>query len=293
MRKLIPGLLAATAAALTLAANGVAANITVQIRATGFAPATLTVNHGDRVVFRNVDKVDHQVVSDTGSFASPILHANQAWATAALDTAGVFRYHDALYPRRLGKLTVKGPAPSVTAGLSAPIVVYGSPITISGAVNSGAANESVELTQQPWGQPSPTQLAIVKTGVGGTYSFIVTPSMYTTYLATWKNVASGSLVAQVAPKVRLLPGGNGFMKALVTAPTSMWHKHVALQRLSQFGQWVNVANLTLGELNGRLFQPKTYLPKGTSKIRVFLSINQAGNGLLAAHSGTQTVVKKG
>jgi hypothetical protein len=29
-----------------------------------------------------------------------------------------------------------------------------------------------------------------------------------------------------------------------------------------------------------------------SKIRVFLSINQAGNGLLSAHSGTQTIVRK-
>jgi hypothetical protein len=79
---------------------------------------------------------------------------------------------------------------------------------------------------------------------------------------------------------------------VVTAPISMWHKHVSLQRLSQFGQWVNIANLTLGQLNGRLFQPTAYLPKGPSKIRVFLSINQAGNGLLAAHSGTQAVVRK-
>ena len=31
------------------------------------------------------------------------------------------------------------------------------------------------------------------------------------------------------------------------------------------------------------------LPKGTSKIRVFLTVNQAGLGLLSAHSGTQIV----
>jgi hypothetical protein len=67
---------------------------------------------------------------------------------------------------------------------------------------------------------------------------------------------------------------------------------VSLQRLSQFGQWVNIANLTLGQLNGRLFKPAAYLPKGVSHIRVFLSINQAGNGLLAAHSGTQTIVRR-
>ena len=81
------------------------------------------------------------------------------------------------------------------------------------------------------------------------------------------------------------------MKAVLSSPVSMWHKHLSLQRLSQFGQWVNIANLTLGQLNGRLFKP--WLPaEGLSHIRVFLSINQAGNGLLAAHSGTQTIVKK-
>jgi len=82
------------------------------------------------------------------------------------------------------------------------------------------------------------------------------------------------------------------MKAQVTAPASMAGKHVSLQRLSSFGQWVNLANLTLGSLNGKLFKPAAYLPKGISHIRVFLSVNQAGLGLLSAHSGTQTVNKK-
>ena len=69
-------------------------------------------------------------------------------------------------------------------------------------------------------------------------------------------------------------------------------RHVLLQRLSAFGQWVNLASLTLGAQNGRVFQPVAYLPKGLSHIRVFLSVNQAGNGLLAAHSGTQTVRRR-
>ena len=187
---------------------------------------------------------------------------------------------------------VKGPPPAVTLALSLPIVNYGTQITLSGAVSSAAANESVELDQQPWGQASPTQLAIVKTGSGGAYSFTITPSIYTTYVARWKNVASGSVVAQVAPKIQLVPGGQGYMKAVVSSPVSLWHRHLYLQRLSQFGQWVNIAPLMLGQLNGRLFHPAAYLPKGVSHIRVFLSVNQAGNGLLAAHSGTQTIVRK-
>ena len=291
MPKIILSGLAAAAAALTLAAAGAAATVTIQIRSTGFSPSAVTIDHGDKVTFHNADTTDHQVVADNGSFASPILHANQSWTTT-LNTAGTFRYHDALHPRLTGKIVVKGPPPSVTLALSAPIVTYGSSTLLSGAISTGAANQSVEIDQQPWGQISPTQLVIVKTGSGGTFSYGVTPSLYTTYVARWNNVASASVVVQVAPKLRLIPGGGGYMKASVSAPVSMWHKHVFLQRLSTFGQWVNIAALVLGPQSGKLFRPVAYLPKGVSRIRVFLSVNQAGNGLLAATSGTQRIVRR-
>jgi len=292
MPRLVSGALAGLAGALVLAAAGSAATSTVQVKSTGFAPSSVTVNHGDKVTFKNVDKVDHQVVADNGSFASPILHANQAWTTNALTFAGTVRYHDALHPRLTGKVTVKGPPPAVSLALSVPIVFYGEPTTLSGIVSSGAANESVELDQQPWGQTSQTQIAIVKTGANGAYTYSLTPSIYTTYIARWKNVASASVVAQVSPKMHLVPGGGGYMKVAISSPVSLWHRHVYLQRLSSFGQWVNVAALTLGQQNGRLFQPAAYLPKGVSHIRVFLSVNQAGNGLLASHTGTQTIVRR-
>jgi plastocyanin len=288
MRSIVIG---ALAAALVGAAPAAAATVSVQITKSGFTPSTFTVNHGDKVTWHNADKVDHQVVADDGSFASPIIKPGQSW-TVTLNTAGTFRYHDALAPSLKGKVTVKGPPPSVALAVSQPIVTYGTQINVGGTVSTGAANESVEILAQPWGQPSPTQLAIVKTVAGGAFSYPATPSIYTTYTAHWKNLTSGPVVAQVAPKVRLLAGGNGYMKAVVTAPVSMWHRHVYLQRLSSFGQWVNIAALTLGQQNGRIFQSRAYVPKGTSHIRVYLSVNQAGNGLLAAHSGTQTVVKR-
>jgi plastocyanin len=286
--RIVAVMLATVAAALASAAMAGAATIGVQIKSTGFSPSSITVNHGDSVSWKNVDKVDHQVVADDGSFASPILHAGQSYSVT-LNRAGTFRYHDSFHPRLTGKVTVKGPPPSLTLALSQPIVDYGTDVTLSGAISTGQANQSVEIDAQPYGQASPVQLVVLKTGTSGTFSYTVTPSIYTTYVARWGKVASGTLLVQVAPKLRLLVGGNGYMKAVLTAPTSMAGKHVYLQRLSAFGQWVNVASLTLGSLNGRLFRPAAYLPKGVSHIRVFLSVNQAGNGLLAAHSGTQTV----
>ncbi|HSX21193.1 MAG TPA: cupredoxin domain-containing protein [Gaiellaceae bacterium] len=269
-------------------ATASAATVTVQIKSTGFSPSTLTINHGDRITWHNADTVDHQVVADNGAFASPILHRGQSWAVT-LNVAGIYKYHDALYPRRTGKVTVNGPPPSVTLALSLPIVNYGTQVTLSGAISTGAVGQSVEIDAQPYGQASPVQLVIVKTGVGGAYSYPVQPAIYTTYVARWGKVASGSVVVQVAPTMHLLPGENGYMRATISSPVSLWHKHVYLQRLSSLGQWVNIVALDLGSLNGRLFQPTAYLPKGVSHIRVFLSVNQAGNGLLAAHSGTQTI----
>lgn len=279
---------AAAAVGLGSVAAAFAATVTVQIKANGFSPSTLTINHDDKITWRNADKVNHQVVANDGSFASPILKPGQTW-TFTYTVAGTVGFHDALYPRLGGKLTVKGPPPSVALALSQPIVYYGTQVTLSGAISTGAANESVEIDALPYGAASAVQVAIVKTGVGGTYSYPVTPSIYTSYTARWNGVASGNVVAQVAPAMHLMPGGNGYMRASILSPVSLWHKHVYLQRLSSLGQWVNIAALDLGSLNGRLFKPIAYVPIGMSHIRVFLSVNQAGNGLLASHSGTQTI----
>jgi plastocyanin len=291
MRTLVTGALAAAATALTLAATASAATVSVQITKSGFTPSAFSIDHGDKVTWRNADRADHQVVADDGSFASPILKSGQSY-TATLSTAGTFRYHDGLAPSLRARVTVKGPPPSVALALSAPIVTYGTQINVGGTISTGAVNQSVEILAQPWGQTSQTQVAIVKTGPGGVFSYPVAPSIYTTYSARWNNISSATVVAQVEPKLRLLAGGQGYMKAVVSAPVSMWHRHVLLQRLSSFGQWVNIASLMLGEQNGRLFKPVGYLPRGVSRIRVFLSVNQAGTGLLSAHSGTQAVTRK-
>jgi hypothetical protein len=55
---------------------------------------------------------------------------------------------------------------------------------------------------------------------------------------------------------------------------------------------VNVAALQLGRGSGALFRPAPHLPRGASRIRVSLSVNQAGLGLLGAHSGTQLVRRR-
>jgi plastocyanin len=286
MRKLLAPVL--VAAALLVVGPAQAATISVGIKSTGFSPANVSLNHGDSITWKNNDKSNHQVVANDGSFASPILGPGKTY-THRFDNAGTFHYHDAIKTSLRGTVSVKGPPPSVTFGLDVPIVPFGSPITLSGQISTKKSGQNVAISAQEYGQPSPIALATVITGANGTFGYMTTPKQYTTYVATWNSVASAPIIAQVAPKVSLKPGLRGYMRAQVTGGRSFWHRHLYLQRLSQFGQWVNVAALTLGPQSGKVFKPTSYLPRGVSHIRVFLTVNQAGLGLLAAHSGSQTV----
>jgi len=73
MKRLLVVPVAVLAAVLVAVAAG-AATQTVQITKNGFTPQTATVNVGDTVTWHNADTVNHHVVADDGSFASPVLH---------------------------------------------------------------------------------------------------------------------------------------------------------------------------------------------------------------------------
>ena len=291
--RIVAAMLATVAASLALAATAGAATISVQIKSTGFSPGThldQPRRHG-HVEERRQDRPPggrrRRLVRVADPARGPVVHGD------AQPRAGSFRYHDSFHASHAGRVTVKGPPPSLTLALSAPIVDYGTAVD--------AHRRDLDRAGEPVGRD---RRAAVRPGVADPARRVKTGherhasrtrsrrrSTRRTSRAGTTPRAERSLV-QVAPKLRLLAGGNGYMKAVLTAPSSMAGKHVYLQRLSPFGQWVNLANLTLGARNGRLFKPVAYLPKGVSHIRVFLSVNQAGIGLLSAHSGTQTVVRR-
>ena len=113
------------------------------------------------------------------------------------------------------------------------------------------------------------------TGADGTFTFNVTPKILTTYRATWKTASSLPVQTAVAPSIsfgRL----NGFVTR-VYAGRSMARKQVQLQRFSSFGQWVTIKRVSL-DLNSRArFQ--AVLPVGANRLRIAMSVNQAGAGL--------------
>ena len=92
MKRLFMLPIAVLAAILVAVAAG-ASTQTVQVTKNGFTPQSATVNVGDTVTWHNADTADHQVVADDGSFASPVLHADQTYSHT-FNSAGTTKYHD-------------------------------------------------------------------------------------------------------------------------------------------------------------------------------------------------------
>jgi plastocyanin len=264
---------------LVLVAPATAATKVVSIKRSSFSPAIVSIVAGDSIRWRNDDTRDHQVVSTTGAFASPVLRPGRTY-TFRFDVAGTYRYRDALNPSVTGTIRVAGPPPGVTLSVTPPQLTFGTKATLSGQVNNGAAGENVQLSYQPYGQASEVVLATVITGAGGTFSYVVSPKILTTYRARWKTATSLQVSTAVAPAIsfgRL----NGFVTR-VYAGRSMARKQVQLQRLSRFGQWVTIKRVSL-DLNSRA-RFRALLPCGANRLRIAMSVNQAGVGYLGAFS---------
>jgi plastocyanin len=266
------------------------ATATVQIKRSSFRPATATIKTGDTVKWVNTDTQNHQVVSNNGSFVSPILGPGKSYSHR-FNAAGPYHYHDGLNAAVKGTIKVTGPPPAVTVGASLPIIVYGQQVVLSGTVSNGNANEKVTIYQQPYPQTSFAEMTTVLTAAGGAWNLVLTPSpkILTQFQARWNGRTSVTVGVQVRPRIRL-SYRNGRFATAVQSATSHAGRSVLAQRLSRFGQWVTVKKVRLGGRSTAVFRVK--LPKGKSRIRVAMSVNQAGAGYLAGYSPTITVRRR-
>jgi plastocyanin len=287
MRRLIA--LVPAALALATAGPALAATKAVQIKAAGFAPTKVEIATGDSVRWTNVDTVNHQVVSDAGLFASSILRPGQTY-TRTFNQGGTYRYHDGLKPTEKGAVVVKGPPPSVSILASTPVVTFGSGITLAGVVSTQQPNETVQVYAQPFGQASFALVATVLTGAGGGWSFATRPEVLTLYKARWGNRESVVATIGVAPSISLRKIGAWWVVKTVGA-RKFARRSVQVQRLNSFGQWVTLKRIALNSSGAQRF--KVTLPKGVNRLRIAMSVNQAGAGYLGAFSKTITYRKSG
>ena len=278
-------LLTVSAVALAAPGHAAAATANVSIVKAGFDPVRVTITATDSVTWTNRDTVNHQIVSDTGAFASPTLRPGQRY-TFTFRASGQYRYRDALEPTERGTIVVRGLPPAVSLAVNVPILVYGlGEIKLNGTVNSGQSGESVAIFAQEYGAPAPTQIATVQTTANGAFESQLHPTILTSYTARYKTATSQPVSVQVRPRVTLLPGKRAWFLARVQGRASYAGHWIYLQRKTQFGQWISIRRYALGALSGKLFR----VPRTRGTYRVFLTINQAGPGYLESWSGTQTV----
>jgi plastocyanin len=88
------------------AADGAANTVTISNFA--FAPATLAVAPGTRVVWSNKDDEPHTVMSADGgiTFKSPALDTDDSFAFT-FDKPGTYKYFCSIHPHMVGTIVVK------------------------------------------------------------------------------------------------------------------------------------------------------------------------------------------
>lgn len=279
MRKLILAF-AAVAALAVAGPAGAATTKTINIFGSGFSPKSATITEGDTVTWVNRDNTNHQILADKAQFVSAILKPKQTFSFT-FNAAGTYTYKDEVHPTLKGTIVVKGLPPTLTLAASSQFLVYGDKVTLTGIVSNHKGGEQVTIYYQPYPQPNLISLATVLTAADGSFSYIVTPQILTTYQATWKGAYATPTTVQVQPRLSL--GRNNGWIIHASGGRSFAGRAVQLQRLNTAtGQWVTLKKMLLNTKSSAKIEVK--LPKGLNQLRATMSVNQAGAGFLGAIS---------
>ena len=289
MRKLIMVPLAVAVLAIVASAPAVShATKTVSITRSAFVPNTVSILTGDSVTWTNSDTVNHQVISQSAGFASPVLKPGETFTHTYLAT-GKFGYKDALSTKTgNGSVTVANAPVNYTLSLasSATTITYGvGSVTLAGKLAPAKAGQQVTLNAQPLSDASAKALETTTTDASGAYSFTVSPSIHTTYSSVWQSgsdkAASPAVSVNVRPRVGLgLRSHRGVRftyLARVTADLSYQGRVVLVQRyVPAVGAWTTLKRAFLSSTSRAIFTLK--LRPRVSKLRVYLPASQAGVG---------------
>ena len=163
-------------------------------------------------------------------------------------------------------------------------VVSGRYVTLSGSVGSRQAGVNVTLLAQEFGASSFTTVGTVLTGGGGGWTYLAKPTIRTAYEASAEGGTSASVVVGVHPSVTLHLISKARFSTRVVARNSFAGHFVQLQRLSGT-RWVTIKRARLNASSLAMFRV-SLLPRGSSTIRIAMSVNQAGPGYLVGFSRT-------
>ncbi len=280
MRKVV---LAAIAFAVpAIGSTALAGSADVNVTGTGFSPATVAVQSGDSVTWKNTDSANHQV-DVAGSSCKLTLAAGQT-GSCAFPNAGTFAYNDPTATSFAGTVNVTPNARSVTIATSRNVGIFGDAMTLSGTISSKSAGQHVTVTATPASGPALNYP--VTTDANGNWSLQVQPRATTTYKATWDNAASKSLVVTLRPRLTFQKVGRHQYLVVVLAAHSMAGKQLDIARRVG-GTYVTYRHATITSIARTSTTSVAYfvtvVPSGTH-LRAFLPKNQVGNDYLDGHS---------
>jgi plastocyanin len=279
MRRLLPLLLAS--AALTAAAPGLTATVTVVISKAGIVPANVTAKQGDTITWTNSDTVAHQIVVKNYNCNLTIQPAQQGSCT--FTQSGKFTYSDPTQKgsKFKGSITIQAGPTSVTLQSSKKILIFGGSATLSGAVSTAQAGEKVTILSQPCGQNAFSQLASLTTTTGGAFSYVVKPTLNTKFQAKWK-AAAATVAVKVRPRVGLTRLSAGRFSVKVTAAMRFAGRYVVFQRYSSpLSRWVAVKRVYLRSTTGSaplIVTSAAFRAKVKARLRVRAFMPQAQVG---------------
>jgi hypothetical protein len=172
-------------------------------------------------------------------------------------------------------------SPAVTLQAAALKVVHGGTVMLSGTVSTFTPGVTVTLLASLGSSPF-SQVGTTLTGADGSWTFLARPKLQTTYQASANGGTSSTVEIGVAPAVSLHLITKARFETHLSAGNPLVGRSVQLQRLAN-GRWVTLKRERLNSNSTAIF-PATLLPHGTSTIRIALSVNEAGTGLLAGFS---------
>ena len=241
-------------------------------RTTWYFEYGTTTRYGSRTPSRNAGS----------SFAEQAV----SWPISRLRTA--LTYHYRLVARNDVGTTLGADLTFRTTGVTLATrtraVVFGRAVMLAGRVPTARQGEPVTVFAQRFGAGSPAAVVTVGTDSAGVWRFLARPSIRTAYLASWNGVTSRQVVIGVRPRIIFRRVGGTRFRTRVIAARSFAGRRVRLQRRTTAGRWVTVKRVRLHRRSAATF--RVQLRRRTSRLRIVMSVNQAGPGYLAGISRT-------
>ena len=172
-------------------------------------------------------------------------------------------------------------SPALTLASSAPTVVYGKTVTLSGMLTPAKANQQVTIQGLACGTNRAVNVAKVRTAANGSYTTTASPAVATTYQASQKALKSPTVAVTVKPVIAIKRIKRGSFTVTVTAGTDLKGKTLLFQRYATVRKrWVQVKKVTLttsvpGPAKPTVISSAPFTAKVARRARVRLVISKA------------------